>query len=35
MMGQQSGQMSMLIFDMTELILENHLLWKINQMDIT
>ncbi len=32
MMGRQSGQMSMLIFDIAELIPENHLLRKINQM---
>ncbi len=32
MMGRQSGQMSMMILDITELIPENHLLRKINQM---
>lgn len=32
MMGRQSGQMSMIIFDVSELIPENHLLRKINQM---
>ncbi|MDO5548132.1 MAG: hypothetical protein Q4F79_06545 [Eubacteriales bacterium] len=32
MMGRQSGQMSMVILDITELIPENHLLRKINQM---
>ena len=32
MMGRQSGQISMLILDIEELIPENHLLRKINQM---
>ena len=32
MMGRQSGQMSMIILDLSELIPENHLLRKINQM---
>ena len=32
MMGWQSGQMSMIILDLSELIPENHLLRKINQM---
>lgn len=32
MMGHQNGQMSMVILDITELIPENHLLRKINQM---
>lgn len=32
MLGQQSGQMSMMILDIAELIPENHLLRKINQM---
>lgn len=32
MMGRQSGQMSMLILDLAELIPENHLLRKINQI---
>jgi transposase len=32
MMGRQSGQMSMIILDLSELIPENHLLLKINQM---
>ena len=31
MMGRQSGQMSMIILDLSELIPENHLLRKINQ----
>ena len=32
MMGRQSGQMSMVILDLSELIPENHLLRKINQI---
>lgn len=32
MMGRQSGQMSKIILDLSELIPENHLLRKINQM---
>ena len=32
MMGRQSGQISMIILDLSELIPENHLLRKINQM---
>ncbi len=32
MMGRQSGQMSMIILDLSELIPENHLLRKIDQM---
>ena len=32
MMGRQSGQMSIIIIDLSELIPENHLLRKINQM---
>lgn len=32
MMGRQSGQISMIILDLSELIPENHLLWKINQI---
>lgn len=32
MMGRQSGQMSMVILDLSELIPEDHLLRKINQM---
>lgn len=32
MMGRQRGQISMLILDIEELIPENHLLRKINQM---
>ena len=32
MMGRQSGQMSMIILDLSALIPENHLLRKINQM---
>lgn len=32
MMGRQSGQMSMIILDLSELIPEKHLLRKINQM---
>ena len=32
MMGRQSGQMSIIILDLSELIPENHLLRKINQM---
>lgn len=32
MMGRQSGQISMLILDIEELIPENHLLRKIDQM---
>ena len=32
MMGRQSAQMSMIILDLSELIPENHLLRKINQM---
>lgn len=31
MMGRQSGQMSMVILDIAELIPENHLLCKINR----
>lgn len=31
-MGRQSGQISLMILDITELIPENHLLRKINQM---
>lgn len=31
-MGRKSGQMSMMIIDITDLIPENHLLWEINQM---
>ena len=31
-MGRQSGQMSMIILDLSELIPEKHLLRKINQM---
>ena len=31
-MGRQSGQMSMVILDLSELILENHLIWKINKI---
>ena len=31
-MGRQSGQMSMVILDLSELIPENHLLRKINQI---
>jgi hypothetical protein len=33
MMGRQSGQISMLILDIEELIPENHLLRKINLDD--
>ena len=32
MMGRQSGQISMLVLDMEELIPENHLLRRINQL---
>lgn len=32
MMGRQSSQMSMIILDLSELIPENHLLRKINQV---
>ena len=32
MMGRQSGQISMLILDIEEMIPENHLLRKINQL---
>ena len=32
MMGRQSGQMSMIILDLSELTPENHLLRKTNQM---
>ena len=32
MMGRQSGQMSKIILDLSELIPEKHLLRKINQM---
>lgn len=32
MKGQQSGQISMVILNMVELIPENYLLWKINRM---
>ena len=32
MMGRQSGQMSMVILDLSELIPENHLFRKINQI---
>ena len=32
MMGRQSGQMSMVILDIAELIPSNHLFRKINQM---
>lgn len=32
MMGRQSGQMSMVILDITELIPKNYLFRKINQM---
>ena len=30
MMGWQSGQLSMMILDIAELIPRDHLLWKIN-----
>ena len=32
MMGRQSSQISMLVLDMEELISENHLLRRINQL---